>query len=71
MNAKSILFKALRMVRQGWAWSLILVLGLAVIVWTLGPALAINDHKPWGSAGARWLTISALLLGWGLRCPTR
>src|SRR5690606_19209485 len=66
MNAKSILFKALRMVRQGWAWSLILVLGLAVIVWTLGPALAINDHKPWGSAGARWLTISALLLGWGL-----
>jgi len=66
MKVKAILFKALTLLRRSWAWSLVLVLSLAVLVWTLGPALAINDRKPWGSASARLLTISLMFLGWGL-----
>lgn len=63
---KSILFRGLALFRRSWAWSLVLVLALAVLVWTLGPALAINDRKPWGTPSARLLTISMLFLGWGM-----
>ena len=65
-KAKAILFKVLRTFRRSWAWSLVVVLALALIIWKFGPALGINDRKPWGSATARLLTISALFLGWGL-----
>lgn len=63
---KNILLKGLRLFRKSWAWSLILVLLLAVLIWTLGPTLAINDRKPWGTASARLFTISVIFLCWGL-----
>ncbi|GGJ02946.1 type VI secretion system membrane subunit TssM [Halopseudomonas pertucinogena] len=66
MQAKAILFRGLRLFRHSWAWSLAVVLMLAFFIWQFGPALAINDRKPWGSATARLLTISTLFLGWGL-----
>src|SRR5690554_4993203 len=66
MKAKAILFKVLRMFRRSWAWSLVVVLMLALLIWKFGPALGINDRKPWGSTTSRLLTISALFLGWGL-----
>lgn len=66
MKAKAILFKVLRMFRRSWAWSLVVVLSMALVIWTFGPALGINDRKPWGSATSRLLTISTLFLGWGL-----
>ncbi|WP_304640692.1 type VI secretion system membrane subunit TssM [Pseudomonas sp.] len=63
---KTYLFRGLTLFRRSWAWSLVLVLALAALVWTLGPALAINDRKPWGTPSARLLTISMLFLGWGM-----
>ncbi|MDR6711426.1 type VI secretion system protein ImpL [Pseudomonas hunanensis] len=52
--------------RRTWVWTLLLVLSLALLVWTFGPLLAVDDHRFWASASARLLTISVLLLSWGL-----
>ncbi|CAN1606181.1 type VI secretion system membrane subunit TssM [Pseudomonas mediterranea] len=53
-------------VRPAWVWTLLLILCATLLVWFLGPLLAVNDYKFWASPTARLLTISALLLGWGL-----
>lgn len=53
-------------VRQAWVWTLLLVLSLALFVWFVGPLLAVNDYKFWEGSTSRVLTISALLLAWGL-----
>src|SRR5690606_42132808 len=52
--------------RKTWVWSLCLVLMLALLVWLVGPLLAVNDTKFWASATSRLLTISGLFLLWGL-----
>ncbi|KAF2407070.1 type VI secretion system protein ImpL [Pseudomonas antarctica] len=49
-----------------WVWSLILVLSCAVLVWCLGPLLAVDDYRFWQGQTARLMTISALFLLWGL-----
>ncbi|KIQ60348.1 type VI secretion system membrane subunit TssM [Pseudomonas fluorescens] len=53
-------------VRQTWVWSLLLVLCASLLVWFVGPLLAINDYKFWASPVARLLSVSVLTLGWGL-----
>ena len=49
-----------------WVWSLLLVLCAAVLVWWIGPLLAVADHRFWQAATARLVTISVLFLLWGL-----
>ncbi|AZE94379.1 IcmF-related protein [Pseudomonas orientalis] len=49
-----------------WVWSLILVLSCAVLVWCVGPLLAVDDYRFWQDAAARLVTISVLFLLWGL-----
>jgi type VI secretion system protein ImpL len=49
-----------------WVWTLLLVLLAALVVWFLGPLLAVDDYKFWEGASARLLSISVLFLGWGL-----
>ncbi|MBU4634932.1 type VI secretion system membrane subunit TssM [Pseudomonas chlororaphis] len=52
--------------RKTWVWTLLLVLFVALLVWFVGPLLAVNDYKFWESATSRLLTISVLFLIWGL-----
>jgi type VI secretion system protein ImpL len=52
--------------RKTWVWSLLLVLLVALLVWFVGPLLAVSDYKFWESATSRLLSISALFLIWGL-----
>jgi len=52
--------------RRTWVWSLLLVLLLAVVVWFVGPLLAVDDYRFWESSTARLLSISVVFLGWGL-----
>ncbi|MBT2337559.1 MULTISPECIES: type VI secretion system membrane subunit TssM [Pseudomonas] len=62
-----LLFRKIHTVgRRTWVWSLLLVSCAALLVWFVGPLLAVNDYKFWASPTARLLTISVLLLGWGL-----
>lgn len=49
-----------------WVWSLLLVLCSAVLVWCLGPLLAVADHRFWQGPTARLASISVLFLLWGL-----
>ncbi len=52
--------------RKSWVWSLLLVLSGALLVWFCGPLLAVDDYRFWQSPTSRLLTISGLLLMWGL-----
>ena len=49
-----------------WVWTLLLLLCVALLVWFVGPLLAVNDYKFWEGSTSRLLTISALILMWGL-----
>ena len=49
-----------------WVWTLLLLLFAALLVWFVGPLLAVNDYKFWESPISRLLTISGLILMWGL-----
>ncbi|MVV47871.1 type VI secretion system membrane subunit TssM [Pseudomonas sp. PB120] len=54
------------LVRQTWVWTLLLVLSVALLVWCVGPLLAVDDYKFWKGSTSRLLTISVLFLMWGL-----
>jgi type VI secretion system protein ImpL len=52
--------------RKTWVWTLLLTLFIALMVWFVGPLLAIDDYKFWEASTSRLLTISGLTLIWGL-----
>lgn len=49
-----------------WVWTLLAVLFVALLVWFLGPLLAVDDYKFWEYSTSRLLTISVVFLIWGL-----
>jgi type VI secretion system protein ImpL len=58
--------KAAAFLRKTWVWSLLSVLLTAMLVWGVGPLLAIDDFRFWESPTSRLLSISVLFLVWGL-----
>lgn len=52
--------------RKTWVWTLLVVLFVALLVWFVGPLLAVDDYKFWEGSTSRLLTISVLFLVWGL-----
>lgn len=52
--------------RKTWVWTLLLTLFIALMVWFVGPLLAVDDYKFWEASTSRLLTISGLTLMWGL-----
>lgn len=63
---KTLLKKVGTFLAKTWVWSLILVLLTALLVWFVGPLLAVDDYRFWASATSRLLTLSVLCLIWGL-----
>jgi len=63
---KKLLKKVGAFLRKTWVWTLLLVLFVALLVWFVGPLLAVDDYKFWEGSTSRLLTISALFLAWGL-----
>ncbi|MCF7540176.1 type VI secretion system membrane subunit TssM [Pseudomonas petrae] len=63
---KNLFKKTGALLRQTWVWTLLLVLLVALMVWFVGPALAVDDRKFWEGPTSRLLTISSLFLLWGL-----
>ncbi|MFO6382209.1 hypothetical protein ACLBYN_57355, partial [Pseudomonas aeruginosa] len=43
--------------RKTWVWTLLLVLLAALLVWFVGPLLAVADYKFWESPTSRLLSI--------------
>ncbi|MNU53664.1 hypothetical protein D3C71_427000 [compost metagenome] len=52
--------------KKTWVWSLLSVLLVALLVWCIGPLLAVDDYKFWESPISRLMSISVLFLIWGL-----
>ncbi|WP_419712595.1 type VI secretion system membrane subunit TssM [Pseudomonas sp. NFX224] len=52
--------------KKTWVWSLFSVLLVALLVWCIGPLLAVDDYKFWKSPTSRLMSISVLFLIWGL-----
>lgn len=52
--------------RKTWVWTLLLALLAALLVWFVGPLLAVADYKFWESPTSRLLSISLMFLVWGL-----
>ena len=52
--------------RRTWVWTLLMLLFVALLVWFVGPLLAVDDYKFWQGSTSRLLTISVLCLIWGL-----
>jgi type VI protein secretion system component VasK len=63
---KKLFKKVGAFLRHTWVWTLLLVLFVALLVWFVGPLLAVNDYKFWEGSTSRLLTISVLFLIWGL-----
>ena len=63
---KNLLMNTLGLLRQTRVWTLLLVLTLTLLIWLVGPLVAIADQRFWESASARLFSISLLLLLWGL-----
>jgi type VI secretion system protein ImpL len=63
---KSFFSKLAAFFRKTWVWSLCLLLVLALLIWFVGPLLAVNDYKFWESPVSRLLSICVLVLIWGL-----
>ena len=63
---KNLFKKTGALLRQTWVWTLLLVWLVALMVWFVGPALAVDDRKFWEGSTSRLLTISSLFLLWGL-----
>lgn len=63
---KGFLKKTAAFFRKTWVWSLCLVLVLALLIWFVGPLLAVADSKFWAPAASRLVSISLLFLAWGL-----
>ncbi len=58
--------KGLAFLKQSWLISLLGVLALALLIWFIGPLLAIAGWQPLAAEFNRWLAILILLLFWGL-----
>ena len=48
--------------RKTWVWTLLLVLLAALLVWFVGPLLAVADYKFWESPTSWLLSISLMFL---------
>jgi len=63
---KNFFRKTWAFLTRTWVWTLLLVLLTALLVWFVGPLLAIADNKFWEESSPRLLTIAVLFLLWGL-----
>jgi type VI secretion system protein ImpL len=63
---KDFLKKLGKILGKTWVWSLFVVLSFALLIWFIGPLLAVADNKFWESPTNRLLSISLAFLLWGL-----
>ncbi|TVP91891.1 MAG: type VI secretion system membrane subunit TssM, partial [Pseudomonadaceae bacterium] len=63
---KSIAYRAVGYLSQGWAKGLAVVLIASLFIWFSGPSIAINEQRLLAPASNRLLIICLLLLIWGL-----
>ena len=60
------LHKAMGLLSPTWRWTLLGGLTVALSIWWAWPLLAVNGHRIWADPVARLLSISGVVLLWGL-----
>ena len=60
------LHKAMALLNHTWRWTLFGVPTVALLVWWAGYLLSVNGHRFWVDPVARSLSISAVVLLWGV-----
>ena len=60
------LHKAMALLNHTWRWTLFGVPTVALLVWWAGYLLSVNGHRVWADPVARLLSISGVVLLWGL-----
>ena len=66
MDIKQYAARIGRFLARTWVWSLLLVLLASLLIWFVGPLLAIAEQRFWASPLSRLASIGLLLLLWGL-----
>jgi type VI secretion system protein ImpL len=65
MDIKQYAAQIGRFLARTWVWSLLMVLLASLLVWFVGPLLAVAEQRFWASPLSRLLSIGLLLLLWG------
>lgn len=65
MDIKQYTARAGRFLARTWVWSLLLTLLLCLVIWVVGPYLAVAEHRFWASPASRLVSIVLALLAWG------
>lgn len=63
---RTLLSKLIVPLRKRWLLALIGAAALSLLVWFVGPLIAVAGHTPLASPTARWLTILLIVLAWGV-----
>jgi type VI secretion system protein ImpL len=63
---KEFLKKLALLLSNAWLWSLFVVLAAVLLIWFLGPVVAVADNRIWETPASRVLTISIVVLLWCL-----
>ena len=63
---KTFFTQLVGVLRRAWVWSLLLLMGVSLLLWLVGPRLAFDDYRPWAETVPRLLTLCVLALLWGL-----
>lgn len=66
MDIKQYAARIGRFLARTWVWSLLLVLLASLLIWFVGPLLAIAEQRFWASPLSRLASIGLLVLLWGL-----
>ncbi len=57
--------KAGKFLRQKWLISLLGLLALSLLIWLVGPLIAVAEYEPLKSESARLVVLLCLMFGWG------
>ena len=63
---KEFLKKLASLLSNAWLWSLFVMLAAVLLVWFIGPLVAVADNRIWQTTASRVLTISIVVLVWCL-----
>jgi type VI secretion system protein ImpL len=54
--------KVLKLIFNRWTMAILGLLAISLLIWFVGPLIAIADYRPLGSGTVRWVLIALLLL---------
>src|SRR5438067_10490138 len=60
LRSNEVMKKLLGLVFNRWVLIAVLLLALAIVIWIVGPLVAIADARPLETESSRWITIGII-----------